>query len=143
MHKDITYAKEIFTKMDSTKSERQLLRRIQEMKFIRMTVHTEEFKKSPPANLPDLLDAHTRWLEEQKESGKLLDAYLLAGNAQGDRSITIWELESPEEIDKCIWDDPMGFTFIWEVYPAVSVFGHINNVMQNWSKIGETFLQND
>lgn len=99
------------------------------MKFIRMASHTEEFYKSPPENLGQLLEEHKLWLMEKKRQGKLLDSFLLAGNAQGDRNITIWDFESPEEIDRCIWEDPMGFTFVWEVYPAVDVFEHMKNVM--------------
>ena len=99
------------------------------MKFIRITTHTEEFYKAKPENFKALLEEHKRWLEEKKRAGKLLDAFLLAGNADGDRSITLWEFDSPEEIDECIWEDPIGFTFVWEVYPAVDVFAHIEHVL--------------
>ena len=99
------------------------------MKFIRIANHTEEFYKARPENFKEKLEEHKRWMEGQKKAGKLLAAYLLAGNAEGDRTITIWEFDTPEEIDKCIWDDPIGFTFSWEVYPAVDVFGHIDNVL--------------
>ncbi len=104
------------------------------MKFIKIAHHTEDFKKIPPAKLNELLEAHTYWMEEQKNAGKLLGAYVLAGNAEGERNITIWDFESPEEIDKCIWEDPMGFTFVWAIYPAVDVFEHIKHVMTKLSK---------
>ncbi|MDR1292474.1 MAG: hypothetical protein LBJ91_03645 [Clostridiales Family XIII bacterium] len=106
------------------------------MKFIRMATHTEEFYKSPPANFGELLKEHKHWLEKQKRSGKLLAAYLLAGNADGDRNVFIWDFESTDEIDKAIWEDPIGFTFNWEVYPAVDVFEHIDNVLPYFSSNG-------
>ncbi|MDR1572621.1 MAG: hypothetical protein LBS32_08860 [Clostridiales Family XIII bacterium] len=99
------------------------------MRFIRMATHTEEFYRSPPPNFGELLAAHKGWLAEQKKSGRLIDAYLLAGNAQGDRNVFVWEFGSTDEIDKAVWEDPIGFTFKWEVYPAVDIFEHIDNVL--------------
>jgi len=104
------------------------------MKFIRIACHTDEFYKSPPENFGVLLEEHKVWLEKQKKSGKLIDAFLLAGNKDGDRNIFIWEFESTDEIDKCIWEDPIGFTFNWEIYPAIDVFEHIQNVLPKFTR---------
>ena len=99
------------------------------MKFVKIVTHTDEFFKTRPENFGELLEKHRLWLEEKKREGKLLEAYVLAGHP--DRHIIfIWDFESPEEIDKMLFEDPIDFTFNWpEVYPAVDLFGHIDNVM--------------
>lgn len=102
------------------------------MLFIRFAEHTEEFYKNPPENFPALLEADQKWMEEQKKAGKLLGMWLLAGNDEGDRNVSLWEFESTDEIDKMIWECPVGFTFKWKIYPAIDIMQHIDNVKNNW-----------
>ena len=99
------------------------------MKFIKIGVHTEEFRTSPPANLAQLTESHVAWLERQKKAGKLLEAYYLPETG---RSISIWEFESAEEIDRHFRDDPLWWTFVWELYPAADLLEHIKYYMENY-----------
>jgi uncharacterized protein YciI len=106
------------------------------MKFIRIATHTEEFFKSQPANFGELLEKHKQWLQEQKRKGKLLETYVLAENTDRarSRSVFVWEFESTDEIDKATWEDPIGSTFDWEIYPAIDLFEHLDNVLPVFSQ---------
>jgi len=92
------------------------------MKFIKIGSHHEDFLSSPPPNMPELSRLHLEWLEEQKKSGKLLEAYYLVETG---RSISIWEFDSADEIDKHFRNDPLWHIFNWELYPAADLIEHI------------------
>lgn len=96
------------------------------MKFIKLGVHNEETMKAPPKDIAERLEAHYNWLKEQKKAGRLLETYFLP---QVNRNVTIWEFESPEEVDRHFIEDPMGSTFEWEIYPAGDVFKHIETML--------------
>jgi len=96
------------------------------MKFIKIGSHKESFFANPPANFPQMLEAHDSWLKEEKKAGRLLEAYFLPGSG---RNLSIWDFASPEAIDKNLFEDPMGSTFEWEIFPAADVFEHITHVM--------------
>ena len=98
------------------------------MKFIRITEHSEAHKKHKSLNFKEENKAHLAWLEGEKKAGKLLDVYILGGKKNGSVNIAIWDFSTPEEIDKCTCDDPIGYSFKpAEVYPAVDLFAHIRN----------------
>ena len=98
------------------------------MKFVKIGTHVEGFTESPPENLRELLEAHSLWLEKQKAEGRLLEAYFLPGAPHG-LNITVWEFASPEDIDKHFWEDPMSFSFDWEIHPAAEVTEHIKHCL--------------
>ena len=86
------------------------------MKFVTFTTMKDAAAMMPAATSRQLLEATVGYLKQMKQSGKILEAYALAGSA---RTMTIAELNSPEEIAQMIAGVPYGPFLNWETYPLV------------------------
>jgi len=84
------------------------------VKFITFASLKDTVSMIPAATSRQLMEATVGYLKQLKQSGKILEAYALAGSA---RTLTISELDSPEEIAQMIAGVPLGPFLNWETYP--------------------------
>ena len=84
------------------------------MKFVTFASLKDTVSMIPVATSRQLMEATVDYLKQMKQSGKILEAYALAGS---ERTMTIAELDSPEEITKIIAGVPMGAFLDFETYP--------------------------
>ena len=84
------------------------------MKFVTFTSLKDSASMIPAATIRQLMEATVNYLKQMKQSGKILEAYALAGS---ERTMTISELNSPGEIAQMIAGVPMGAFINFETYP--------------------------
>ena len=86
------------------------------MKFVTFTSMKDSASMIPAATSRQLMEATVGYLKQMKQSGKILEAYALAGSG---RTMTIADLDSPEEVAQMIARVPFGPFLNWETYPLV------------------------
>jgi len=84
------------------------------VKFVTFASLKDTVSMIPAATSRQLMEATVGYLKQMKQSGKILEAYALAGS---ERTMTISELDSPEEIAQMIAGVPLGPFLNWETYP--------------------------
>ncbi len=84
------------------------------MKFVTFGRLKDTASMIPVATSRQLMEATVDYLKQMKQSGKILEAYALAGSEQ---TMTISELDSPGEIAQMIAGVPMGAFINFETYP--------------------------
>ena len=84
------------------------------MKFVIFASLKDTASMLPAATIRQLMEATVDYLKQMKQSGKILEAYALAGS---ERTMTISELNSAGEIAQIIAGVPMGAFVSFETYP--------------------------
>jgi muconolactone delta-isomerase len=82
------------------------------------------------------MEATVDYLKQMKQSGKILEAYALAGSEQ---TMTISELDSPGEIAQMIAGVPMGAFINFETYPLADFEEMMNYQIESAKKAEQLF----
>ena len=84
------------------------------MKFITISTIKDTYFTMPPAMVRQITEANIAFMKQQRQAGKILEAYIIPGWR---RSVVIGEAKSAEEIVQNFNEMPgMGFMDI-EIYP--------------------------
>ena len=84
------------------------------MKFLIISSLKDTVSTLPPAISRQLMEASVAWVNQQKQAGKVLEIYSLAGWG---RTAAICEHPSAEDVAQTLAGVPMGGFMDFEVYP--------------------------
>lgn len=103
------------------------------MKFVRMGPHNDLFfqlLQTAPEKIVAMVDGQKIFFEQMKAEGKLLEGYWTPGFTAGNGlCITIWELDSAEELDRITLQDPAGALFTMQAYPVTPLTEHFKTAL--------------
>lgn len=98
------------------------------MRFIKIGQHNELFSTlltTAPERVAAMVVGQKAYLEEMKAQGKFIEGYWTPGYGPRDGlCVTIWEVASADELDRCTLGDPCGPIFTEKSYPATDLFDH-------------------
>jgi muconolactone delta-isomerase len=94
--------------------QKQGAERRENMKFLTISTFKDSMSTLPPAMTRPIVEAMRAWMNQQKQAGKILEAYVIPAWKRG---VVISEFDSAEEITQFLPQMP-GFGFMdFELYP--------------------------
>jgi len=104
------------------------------MKFLTISTFKDALSTLPPAMSIQMLEAMQAWMKQQKQSGKILEAYVIPAWKRG---VVISEFDSAEEISQLLPQMP-GFGFMdFELYPLADFDEGIKNFLEGLKKAAQ------
>lgn len=103
------------------------------MRFIKIGQHNELFSTlltTDPGRVAAMVVGQKAYLEELKAQGKLIEGYWTPGYGPRDGlCVTLWEVDSADELDRCTLGDPCGPIFSEKSYPVTDLFDHFDTAL--------------
>ena len=101
------------------------------MKFLTISTFKDTLSTLPLGTTMQMMQGMQAWMKQQKESGKILEAYVIPGWKRG---VVIGEFGSAEEITQMLPQMP-GFGFMdFEMYPLADFDEGVNDFVEGLKK---------
>ena len=97
------------------------------MKFLTISKVTDAAALCPPAAMRAMLEATVAWMDAQKKSGKLIEAYAIPGG----RVVAICEHPTADDLAQTIASMPIGAFMNHEVYALADIGTTMKVIIEN------------
>jgi muconolactone delta-isomerase len=112
--------------------------RRREMKFLIISSYKDAMSTLPPAMVRQMSEGMLGWMNQQRQAGKVLEAYVVPAWKRG---VVIYEFESAEQITRVLPGMP-GFGFMdFEIYPLADFDESVKNLVEALKKVEQLFPQ--
>ena len=106
------------------------------MKFLTISTFKDALSTLPPSVIIQIVEAMQAWMKQQKQSGKILEAYVIPAWKRG---VVISEFDSAEEISQMLPQMP-GFGFMdFELYPLADFDGGVKSLIEALKRVEQQF----
>ena len=108
------------------------------MKFLLMSSYKDTMSTLPPAMGRQMTEGLLAWTNQQRQSGKILESYVIPA---WKKAVLICEFNSAEEITQILPGMP-GFGFMnFEIYPLADFDGAVKSLIETLKKAEQLFSQ--